>query len=139
MKHQKELVNPTVDKRIEQYVAVRDKLKEMKDAFEASCEPLKQLQEQLGGWLQNFLDESGSESIKTKHGTCYASTRYTASLADPQAFMDYVIENKQFDLLDRKANATAVRAFVDENNREPPGCRLSALRTVGVRRGKGDE
>ncbi len=134
----KEVVNPTVDKRIEQYVAIRDRLKEMKDKYEESCAPLKAMQDQLSGWLQDFLETSGSESIRTKHGTCFASTRYTASLADPQAFMDYVIQNQEFDLLDRKANATAVRAFVEENGNLPPGCNLSALRTVGVRRGKGD-
>ncbi len=139
MNTNKPIANDNVGKRVEQYVAIRDRLKEMKDQYEASCKPLKAVQEQLAGWLQDFLDNSGSESIKTKYGTCYASVRYTASLADADAFMKYVVENKNFDLLDRKANATAVRAHVEENGILPPGCNLTALSTIGVRRGKGDK
>jgi len=48
--------------------------------------------------------------------------------------MDYVTTNKLFDLLDRRANTTAVKAFVKKNNQLPPGCNLSAVETVGVRR-----
>ncbi len=73
----KEVVNPTVDKRIEQYVAIRDKIKSMKEAHEEACKPFQTMLDQIGGWLQSFLDESGSESIRTRHGTCYASTRYS--------------------------------------------------------------
>lgn len=139
MRAKKEVVNETVDKRIQQYVALRDRIKEMEEAFETAKKPLAAAMEEINGWLQNFLDESGSESIKTKYGTCYSSVRYSASLADAKAFMDYVITNEAFDLLDRRANVTAVRAFVEENSTLPPGCNLTALRTVGVRRGKGDK
>ncbi len=48
--------------------------------------------------------------------------------------MDYVIENKNFDLLDRRANVTAVKAFVQDNKREPPGCNLNSYQKVNVRR-----
>ncbi len=135
----KELVNQTVDKRIQQYVAIRDRIKEMDEAYEKAKKPLAAAMEEINGWLQQFLDESGSESIKTKFGTCYSSVRYSASLADAKAFMDYVIANEEFELLDRRANVTAVKAFVETNGSLPPGCNLTALRTVGVRRGKGDK
>jgi hypothetical protein len=70
----------------------------------------------------------------TKGGTIYTSTRYTASLADPEAFMKFVIETRQFDLLDRKANSTAVKDYVGEHNVLPTGCNLTAMKTLGVRR-----
>ena len=95
------------------------------------------MQNVLTTWLQDFLETAGAQSVKTKEGTVYASTRYTASLADPQAFMDYVIKHTAFDLLDRKANATAVRDFVENHNALPPGVNLNAIRTVGVRRAAG--
>ncbi len=139
MKPEKDIVNPTLAKRIEQYVAIRDRVKAMDEAHEKAKKPLTDALAELNGHLQKFLDESGSDSVKTKWGTCYKSIRYTASLADSQAFMDYVVDHKRFELLDRKANSTAVRAFVEENGNLPPGCNLSALSTVGVRRGKGDK
>ncbi len=134
---EKEVVNPTVDKRIEQFVAIRDRLKALDDEHEEKCRPLKELRDLLTGWMQEFLEKTGSDSIKTAHGTCYSTTRYTASLADPQAFMNFVIENSAWDLINRTANPTAVRDYVAEKGALPPGVNLNALRTVGVRRANG--
>lgn len=134
----KELVNLTVAKRIQQYVAIRDRLKEMEVDHEKAKKPLTDALEELNGVLQEFLDDNGTDSVKTKWGTCFKSTRYTASLADSEAFMTYVIQSGRFELLDRKANSTAVRDFVAEQGNLPPGCNLTAKSNVGVRRGKGD-
>ncbi len=134
-----EIVNLTVAKRIQQYVEIRDRVKAMDEAHEKAKKPFTDELNNLNGYLQEFLDKSGGDSFKTAFGTCYKSTRFTASLADSQAFMDYVVKNGRFELLDRKANSTAVKAFVEENGNLPPGCNLSQLSTVGVRRGKGDK
>lgn len=122
------------EKRTGQYVAVRDKIREISAKHEEELQPFVDLQNMLTAWLTENLDKVGAKSVKTTQGTVYQSTRYSASLTDPKAFMDYVIANNKFDLLDRKANSTAVRDFIEQNKSEPPGVRLSALRTVGVRR-----
>jgi hypothetical protein len=126
-----------MNKRIMQYVQIRDKLKEIDEAHETARKPLVELQAALSGRLQKFLDDNNMESLKTEHGTCYKSTRYTTSLADPDAFMRFVISNNQFDLLDRRANSTAVKEYVNEHNNLPPGCNLNGITTVGVRRPTG--
>jgi hypothetical protein len=127
----------TVDKRVEQYIQVRDAIKKANDVHEASIKPLVELQNLLTGWMQNFMEQAGADNIKTAHGTCYSTTRYTASLADPEAFMKHVIATQSYDLLDRKANVTAVREYVEQNTNLPPGVNLSAIKTVGVRRASG--
>lgn len=125
----------TVDKRVSQYIAVRDRIKAVRERHEAELKPLLEVQELLGGWLDRFMETSGASGIKTSEGTCYRSVRHTASLADPAAFMDFVIKNRMFELLDRRANATAVKDYVAMNGGQlPPGVNLSAIRTVGVRR-----
>lgn len=123
-----------VDQRIGEYIETRDAIAKAKAEFEASIAPLVDLQNKLTGWLQRFMDTNGADSIKSKKGTAYTSTKYTASLADPKAFMDYVISTQDFDLLDRKANVTAVKDHVKEKGALPPGCNLSAIETIGVRR-----
>lgn len=123
-----------VEARIAQYIECRDAIAKAKEEYEKSVAPLVTLQNMLTGWLQRFMDTTGSTSVKSKFGTCYSSTKYTASLADPKAFMDYVISTKQFDLLDRKANVTAVKDHVADKGALPPGVNLSAIETVGVRR-----
>jgi hypothetical protein len=127
-------VDKEVEKRVGQYISIRDRLKEMDDEFEKKRAPLVELQNLLTGWMMQFLETSGADSIKTSAGTCFNSTRYSASLADPKAFMDFVIDQRNWDLLDRKANATAVRDYVAEKGSLPPGVNLSAIRTVNVRR-----
>ena len=128
------LVTTTVEKRIAQYVQVRDTIKAMNDEHDKKLEPFVELQNLLTGWMQNFLETAGADSVKTAEGTCYNTTRYTASLADPQVFMDFVKSTNNYDLLDRKANVTAVRDYVEQNKQLPPGVNLSAIKTVGVRR-----
>jgi hypothetical protein len=126
-------VNSKASTRIEQYLQVRNKLKVLDEEHEARRAPYVELQNMLSGWLEDFMKKTGSESIKTEHGTCYTKTRYTASLADPEAFMKFVVDNKLYDLLDRKANSPAVKEYVETNKALPPGCNLNAIKSVGVR------
>lgn len=120
--------------RVAQYVRLRDHLRQMDDDHKAKRAQFVDLLAELEGKIQDFLDKSNAVNIKTKAGTAYVSTKYTASLADAEAFMRFVIDNKQFDLLDRRANSTAVQAFVKEHTTLPPGCNLNPHRTLGVRR-----
>jgi hypothetical protein len=123
-----------MEKRAQQYVAVRDKIREMEARHEAELKGPKETLQKLGGIIQKFLDDNKLESLKTAAGTCYISTRWTASLKDADAFMRFVIDNEQFDLLERRASATAVKDYVADHNTLPPGVSLNALASVGVRR-----
>lgn len=127
-----------IDKRIAQYVMVRDRIKEVEDRHTAELKPLRDIQERLTGLISQFMEANNiTDNLKSKSGTCYLSTRYTASLADPEAFMNYVIKSQKFELLDRRANTTAVKDYVQENNELPAGCNLNAVQTLGVRRPTG--
>lgn len=130
--------NDNLAKRTQQYVQVRDTIKEIEAKHKEELAPYKDILNQLEGTISAFLDANGLDSLKTEHGTCYKSTRYTASLADAEAFMAYVIKTERYELLDRKANVTAVRAFVQDEKNLPPGVNLTSVQTLGVRR-KGSE
>lgn len=127
-------VTEDMEKRTRQFIEVRDKIAEVKDRQAAELKPLLEIQEVLAGRIQAFMQANKLENLKTSAGTCYVSTRYSASLADPEAFMQYVIANSAFDLMDRRANVTAVKDFVSAHKQLPPGCNLSAIETLGVRR-----
>ena len=123
-----------IGKRIKQFIQVRDVLKEMEEAYQKKRKPLLEVQEMLSGILRTFLEDNNLENLKTEAGTCYISTRYTATLSDPEAFMNYVTKTGRFELIERRAAATPVQAYVKENGILPPGCNLNAIQTVGVRR-----
>lgn len=123
-----------VDKWVRQYIALRDELKRRNELHDEATREYKDLMAILAGKLQTFLDNTGVDSASTKHGTVYTTTRHTASVSDPKAFMDYVISNQDWDMIERRANCTAAQDYVKEHNAPVPGVTLSSLATVGVRR-----
>jgi len=127
---------PEVDfnKRIEQYVKLRDKIKEMKDGFAAQLDPYAEALEQLNNLILDHLNKIGGDSVATPAGTAYRTAKKSASLADPDLFMNYVITNGAWGLLDRKANVTAVTDFIETNNAPPPGVNFTQVFVAGVRR-----
>lgn len=118
--------------RLAQYVRVREERKLLKKAYEVKDEPWKETENLLLAWLLKYLTGNGLDNIKTKVGTAFLTQKYTASLKDPDEFMKFVIANNRFDLMDRKANTTAVRDYLKEKGELPPGANLSAHQTVGV-------
>jgi hypothetical protein len=123
-----------VDQYVRLYIALRDKIKLMDDAYKAEKKEFTDQMDQIEGVLQAALEKTGSEGIRTKHGTVFLTTKYTASLADPEAFMNYVIENDMFELIDRRANSTAVKDYATEHDALPPGVNLNSYTSVNVRR-----
>ena len=123
-----------VDKYVKHFIALRDKKKLMEEAFNLEKKKVTDLMDSIEGVLQAFLEKAGSEGIKTQYGSVYLSTKTTASLADPEAFMTWIIANNMFDLLDRRANSTACKDYAEEHKELPPGLNLNSYTSVGVRR-----
>lgn len=121
-----------VNDRIAQHFAVRAVLDQVEKEVAKATFPLEELKRLLEGWFDKFLTSTKQENAVCVAGTVHWNTRVTASLADPQAFMDFVIANNKFELLDRKANSTAVQDYVKANKANPPGVNLTAHRTIGV-------
>lgn len=122
------------NKRVEQYVRLRDEIKRRDDQHKDEMKPFREMLEKLNGLLLSHLNEVGGESVKTDAGTVYRTPKKAASIADGDAFMRFVIDNQAWDLLDRKANVTAVEGFIEENSAPPPGVNFSITNVVGVRR-----
>lgn len=121
------------EKMISDYRAVRDQIKKLDEEHEAFMADRRKLLDWLGDALLRMLNATGQDSAKTKNGTAYITTRVSATIADGDAFRRHVIGTESWDLIDWRANKTAVKEFIDENKTEPPGVNVSFLRTVGVR------
>lgn len=127
-----EEVQGFVAKRVEQFIKLREIMRAKKKAFEEEYKRFSLTEQKLNALIMGYLNEAGMESVRTAHGTCFKTTRTTASLADPDLFMKHVIETQNFDLLDRKANATAVKDYVAKNGVLPPGANLNSVVLLGV-------
>lgn len=123
-----------IDQLVKKYIMLRDKLKESDDAHKAKTKPARELLEKMNGDLLEALRVAGGDSVSTEFGTVYKTTKKSATLLDADAFRNYVISNKLWDLADWKANSTAVSDYIDANTAPPPGVNYSTTFLVGVRR-----
>jgi hypothetical protein len=122
-----------VDKLVADYIATRDYIKKLKEKHKNELAEFELALEKLSGRLLLFLDYHGQEMARTAEGTVSATYRDTASLSDPDIFMEFVAEHGLYELLDRRANATACKDFAKDTGTLPPGVRINTLRGVSVR------
>jgi len=123
-----------IELRIAQFIAVRDKIKEIEERHKKELEPYKNLKDKLSVVLLDHLNTVNVDNASCGAGTVYRTAKKSASIADAEAFMRHVIGTESWDLLDRKANVTAVEDFIEEHKAPPPGVNFNQHWTVGVRR-----
>lgn len=123
-----------IEELVDQYVRLRDKIREADDAHKARTKDAKEHLEKLNNTLLDRLNQVGGESVKTASGTVYRTTKRSASIKDGDAFRRFVIEHEAFDLVDWRANANAVDDYIQAESAPPPGVDFSTSYTVGVRR-----
>jgi hypothetical protein len=116
------------------YVALRDKIKEIEKKHEAELAPFKAAKEQLNGLFLDLLARNNTASMRTAGGTISKTERSSATVEDMHAFRTYVTQMGDWDLVDFRANAPAVRDYAQKNSQLPPGVKYSAVVTVSVRR-----
>jgi hypothetical protein len=123
-----------INKRIEQYIKLRDKIAEIKKRQKDELKPYNETLEKLNAVLLAHLNTVNGNSVSSDAGVAYRSEKKAASLADAEAFRQFVIENQLWDLIDWKANVTAVEDHIKDNALPPPGVNYSSTFVAGVRR-----
>lgn len=121
---------------IEEYIRLRD-------AKSAAADKIKKfIQENytarmdiIEGLLMQQLDEVNADSLKTEHGTAFKKVETSVTVADGAAFSRYVIGEEKWELIDFRANKTAVKDFVEANDGNlPPGLNFTQELIINVRR-----
>ncbi len=125
---------PTAADRVGQYVAVRDKIKEIEERHKGELAPYRQALQLLNGILLDHLNKSNVDSVASNQGTFYRSKKVSVTIADGAAFKDFVRAGQHFELVDWRASKTAVEAWAEAQGALPPGLNMSVHYEVGVRR-----
>ena len=92
----------------------------------------KAVLDRLEGILIKFLEDTKQKNAGTKYGTIHTVTRQTAAISDITAFQGYVIENRAWDAIDWKANATFAKDFTAEHKELPPGVQLNSHTRLSI-------
>lgn len=124
----------TFEHRLSQYRQLEGKIKEMEDAHKATMLPYNDARIKLRALLLQMLQDTGQESAKTAAGTVYKIVKVSASLDDREEFKRHVIGAEMWDLIDWRANKTAVMDYSAMNGGAlPPGVKVTQILEIGVR------
>jgi hypothetical protein len=123
-----------VEKRVGQYIKLRDLKAEMKEKHESELKPVNETMQMIEDELKGALNAVNVTNMKTDAGTVSLSTKASASAADLNAFWTWVITQGAFDMLDKKPNVTAITEYVNQHGVAPPGVNYSTYQGIGVRR-----
>ena len=119
---------------VAKYIELRDKKYELKHQYEFKAAKIDEVLDKIEAKLLETFDGAGIDSCKTEAGTAYASSFSTASVADPDAFLQFIVENEEWSLIERRASKTAVEQFIVANGDVPPGINYRKERVVNIRR-----
>jgi len=120
---------------VEEYIQLRDaKVKAEDLSKEFMRTNFTDRMEQLEQDLLDILNTNGLDSIAGPSGTAYKKVSTSVTVADAREFRRHIIGAEQWDLLDWRANKTAVNELVERGEALPPGVNRSAFLTVGIRR-----
>lgn len=116
------------------YIELRDKKAQIKAEYDAKISKVDDVLNQIEAALLNTFEQTGMDSVKTEFGTAYTSTRSTASVADPDAFMSFVIAHKAWHMLEKRCSKIGIEQYKAEHEELPPGVNWRSERVVNFRR-----
>ena len=119
---------------VAKYIELRDKKAQIKAEYDMQIAPIEEKMLKIEGKLIEVLNQTGGKLIRTPHGTIYTSVRSYASVADREAFFEFVKQNGEWPLLESRANKTAVQEYRDLHQDLPPGINWREERIVNIRR-----
>jgi hypothetical protein len=119
---------------IQLYLETRDAKEALEKMHKQHLRRYTSVMAKIEGKLMTHLNEHNVQSLASKDAIAYLSTKRAASIRDATAFQNYVIENRAWDMLDWKANVTAVGDFITENEHAPPGVVLNSVVVLRIAR-----
>jgi len=113
-----------LERRIAQLRQLRAKIDAIEEEHKEKMSPYEVAKKKLEGALMQWLLEHKVKTANTAAGNITAVDNTTYPIEDQLAFREFIIENREWDMLDWKANKTVVDGYIKENNGGiPPGLR----------------
>lgn len=117
----------------ELYITIRNQ-RNAHRRLEAACQAKMDF---VAGFIRLRMQKEKLKSFQAAGSSVYQYTLHTASAHDPEAFIEYVKESGEFDLLERRASLDACMQYASTHEgNPPPGVTLNAIEKLGVRKGR---
>ena len=126
--------NLNIDQLVDKYIRIRDKKAEVQKTQKAELARFDEALHTIERVFLTFMQENNVDSLNTNHGTAYKRVQTSCTIADRVAFLNFVREGDNWAFADLRANAPAVKAYLDANESLPPGVNFTSRLTVNVQR-----
>ena len=124
-----------IDKRVARYVKLRDARAASNKEAEKVDQAYKDALTAIETALIKDAQEQGVTGFKTEFGTTYLDQRMLTSIADENAFFNFVKESGDLDFFERRVKATHVQEWMKNHDGIlPPGLNVFREATMKVRR-----
>lgn len=117
---------------IQLYLETRNVKQELEKKHKDHVRQYNDVMKKIEAKLFEHLQAHNMQSISSDEGTAYISHKRSASIGDAEAFKNFVIESRAWDMLDWKANVTAVGDFIEENDVPPPGVNFRTEQSLNI-------
>lgn len=125
-----------LDDVVGKYIQLRDRKAQIKKEYSDKVEKIDEAMTKIENAILATFDKMGGvQSIRTTHGTPYISLRESVTVADRDSYFDFVREHEAWDMLESRANKTAVLQYKQEHDELPPGLNYRAERMINIKRG----
>lgn len=126
---------PAPSELIQEYIHLRDGKKAAEDAIKTWLNNnFNHRMDRIETELMAFLNDAKSDSVKSEHGTAFKRTETSVTVANSSEFSRFVISEELWELIDFRANKTAVKEYLEKTEALPPGVNLSAVTVLSVRK-----
>lgn len=119
---------------IDKYIEIRDKKAQLKAEYDLKKNKMDDALDKIEAVILKTFDASGMDSAKTENGTAYTSRLITATVADPDVFMQHVIATEAWHMIEKRCSKVGVEQYRAEHDEVPPGVNWREERVVNVRR-----
>lgn len=125
---------PTVTALVEKYIQLRDLKAKLDAEHKERTAPIAAAMDKAESALLAMFDQLGMDSAGCPAGTAYRTTKTSATVADMDAFLEFVKANEAWHFLERRVAKTQVDEYVAANQDLPPGINYSSMVSINVRR-----
>ena len=122
------------NKLVETYVKIRDLKASKTKQFKEEIAKFDEALDKLDARLLTYLSNANAESIRTDAGTFFKTTKTSATVADWDSLLGYILANDAYHMLEKRVAKQAVAEFKEEKNDLPPGVNWREVLSIGVRR-----
>lgn len=124
----------TPDIMVEKFVALRDKVAEIKKRHSEELAKYNLAMGTLEAWLLDALNKAGVDSMRAPKGTFYKTTHSSVTVNRWSQTLEYIQEHEAWELLEARVSKTAVEAIIADTGQSIPGVVISRATSLNVRR-----